>query len=92
MTQREQALFLELAAQARAIEQRCLAAARAERTDDGYLTAAQGAVLTGKPSGEAFRAWARRKGVVGVLRGRELLYDARDIERALHGKKHRRAA
>jgi hypothetical protein len=40
------------------------------------------------PSDKACRDWLRRNRIVGVRRGRVILVDRRDIEKALRGRCH----
>lgn len=38
------------------------------------------------PSDDACRTWLRRQGIVGVRRGRVILVDGLDVDRALRGR------
>lgn len=55
------------------------------------MTSLEGAIYvrclsrtTGDPSREAFLAWAKRRGLIPVYRGRTVLFAKRDIDAALN--------
>jgi hypothetical protein len=75
--------LLEIADRLLVIQRQLFEAAEGEH-DAGslHLTSRQAALLVPCASGEAFRKWARRNGVVGLRRGRDTYYDRRDIELA----------
>lgn len=57
-----------------------------------YLTAAEAACFTRRPSAHAFHQWATRTGLPKCRMGRAVLYRRRDIERAIDPQRnHQRA-
>jgi hypothetical protein len=75
---------LEHAAAFRArFESRDTGIALTEHSSSPWLDSADGAELVRCPSRKAFRAWARRAGIIPVHRGTRVLYAKRDVDAAL---------
>lgn len=52
-----------------------------------YMTSLEAAEYTRKPNRKAFRMWAQRQGLVPRRAGRVLLFDRREVDMALEGRR-----